>query len=256
MDNIENDLLEPIAGPGHNRPPEDEFDKLVARVNDLVATANRWATERPVINDGEIAAKCQDFLDQIGSDAGKGSGELGKLEASRKAEKRPHIEANAEIDKRYEPLKRLLNAVKAVLAPRRADWLRREQARIDEERRQREAEAQRKLQEAEEARRKAEAGTGEVIQNIVAAETLEAEAATALKAVEQAPARAQVRGEYGRRSRGLRTVWYAEVTNYDALYLHLFENKDLRAEMVRLANAEVRAGARAVPGCDVKSRQE
>ncbi len=250
-----------LAPLGHNLPGDADFVALVERVGDLVATANRWAIERPVITDAEMAKRCQDFLDQVGTDGGKGSGCLGQLRDLHKAEKAPHLAAATVVDTRYAPLRAKLSAIKDVLAPRRATWLRAEQDRLDAERRAREEEARRIREEAEAAAREAEEmASGPVIENKVRADELAKQAEEAEAAVTRVPDRAILRGDYGTRGRGLRTVWYAEppttVAGWNELYRHLRDTRGLHDEMIRLANAEVRSGARQIPGCQVKSRQE
>ena len=138
-------IKEALADEGHNHPP-DSLDALQARVDELTATADRLATERPVITDADMAEKCATFIGQL-------QAEWKAIEKIRKAEKAPHTKAGKAVDAKYQPMIAVIAKCKDMLNPLRTAWLQRvERERTEEmERAMREAEA--KAQAVDEALR-------------------------------------------------------------------------------------------------------
>lgn len=244
-------MNEQTATLGDNLAPDDDFDDLRQRVEDLTATANRWLTERPEITDEEMAGKASDFMEQVNKS-------LRKVEAERKEKKQPHIDAGKAVDGRYNPLKAPLQKIKDLLEPRIRAWLKAKEERIAEEKRQAEEEALKAMQEAEDAKKAAEAAEGDVIGNAVAAEEAEAKADEALKEVSRVAQPARAKGDYGQRATGLRTVYRARVTDALAVLTHCYRrgnvaDVDAIVELAeRLASAHMRAtkGTAEIPGAE------
>jgi hypothetical protein len=237
---------EPMLGMGHNLPPT-EADVARERVEGLVSAANRWARERPEITDAETAARANDFLEQLAAEAKK-------LELQRRAEKRPHEDAAKAVDARYRPLADMVGACKLVVTALHSAWLRREQDRLAIERRRKEAEAREAQRLADEAARKAAAAAS--VSDLIAASEAERAAKEASAAAAAVPERAQTRGQLSGRARSLKTTWHARVVDPYAAIRHYRDRAEVRELVERLANADARAGVRAIPGCAVYSTQE
>ncbi|NFV80048.1 hypothetical protein [Magnetospirillum aberrantis] len=215
---------------GHNLPPEE------ARVNDLVAVANRWIKERSVLADQETADKCSAFLDQINL-------ALKALEKQRKDEKQPHLDAAKAVDAKFKPLTDLLEKAKTLVKPLLTAWLQ----KLD---REREAAARAAREEvarlAAEAARAAEEAqkAADVIGATVEAEAAARAAEEAQKAAQRAEkAPTNLQSSMGARTKSLRTVWRARVTNHAAALWHFHKHPDVIATIERLASAEARAEA-------------
>ena len=118
-----------------------DFAALERRVTALVETADRWATERPVLLDAEMAGRCSDYIDQV-------NGELKVVEMERRIQKRPLEDAAKAVDLRFRPLAALLEKIKAMLGPRQTAWLQAEQQRLAAERQAAEQQARQAAQEA------------------------------------------------------------------------------------------------------------
>ncbi len=242
---IDNDLADPSVGIGHNQPSQADLHR--DRVDALVDTANRWAAERPLITDAETAAKCTDFLNQLAA-------ETKKLDEARKVEKAPHLAAAKAVDDAWHPLLDAVEACKRLLRPLHTAWLKREQARLDAERRKAQEAAAKAQREAEEAARKA--AEPKSVRDIISASEAERRASEAAEAALAVPARAQARGALGGRAHSLRTTWRAHVVDLVAAVRHYRDRAEVRELIERLANADARAGVRSIPGCAVYSTEE
>lgn len=190
---------------GHNKPPvEDSLESLQADIEDLAADANRRIDGPPI--------KTQEEADQIANLADRLSELWKKADELRKAEKRPHDEAAAAIQKKWAPLLIAAEAYKNLKYKLLTPWLRR-------------------LEEAQKQ---------------------EAEAAAAAGAPIAAPEVAARRPRAGTRGRAmsLKTNKRAEITDYKACLEFFAESPDMRATVQDLANRAVRAGMK-VPGVNV-----
>lgn len=245
-----NDLFGETRGIGDNQP--SDFDALVARVEELHAAANKWATQVPQIADAEQAAKCADFLDQVIA-AQKA------VKAGYDSENRPLIDARNAIKARYDPQALVLATIKDLLTPKQTDWLARERKRLAAEAAAREVEARRLAEAAEAERRKIEAGrTKDPVGATARAAALEDDAARKLAEARQtaeAAARPRVAGTYGQRAHGLRTQWLAEVIDLPVAVVHYLDHPGLMALLTKLASADARGGARDIPGCRVYAKE-
>lgn len=228
-------------GIGDNQPPPAEAFR--DRIDRLLDVANRWLKERPVILDEDMAAKCIDFLDQIGQEAKA-------VEEQRRAEKKPHDEAGRAVDAKYKPLTALLDTAKTMLKPRLTVWLNAKELRRQAAVLAAEAAAYAAMQEV--ARLEAEAAKGANVQAVVAAEDAAAIADAAVKQADAiAESRAQVRGDYSTRARSLRGQWKAELTSMDDAFRFYRNHPDVRETLEKLANKDARGGARVIPGFTV-----
>ncbi len=234
------DAINDFVGIGHNQPSGADLER--DRVEALVGGANRCAAEHPLITDSETAAKITDFLNQLAA-------WTKKLNEARKSEKAPHLAAAKRVDDAWHPLIDAVEACKRLLRPLHTAWLKREQARLDTERRQKQEAARKATTEAQEAILKAEEAKS--VRDIVAASEAERRATEAAQAAAAVPERAQARGQLGGRAHSLRTTWRAHVVEFSLTLHHYRKRQEVYELIERLANADARAGVRAIPGCYV-----
>lgn len=226
---------------GHNQPPVD------VRAKELAAAAENWLAKVPKIVSEEGAGRCKDFLGQVNS-------EIKLLEAARKAEKQPHIDAGKQVDAKYAAPKTILENAKKLIEPKLRAWL------IEAENKRRE-EAAHKAElarvAAEEAKAKAqEAAKAQTVASHVDAEAASKAAKDAVKAAEAEERKtAQVRGEVTGKASSLRSRKVAVLDHVGDALAHYRNHPDLVELVTKLANAELRHGAERVPGFRVEVKQ-
>ena len=223
-----------------------DFAALERRVTALVETADRWATERPVLLDAEMAGRCSDYIDQV-------NGELKVVEMERRIQKRPLEDAAKAVDLRFRPLAALLEKIKAMLGPRQTAWLQAEQQRLAAERQAAEQQARQAAQEA--ARLASEAEAAGTITAAVQADQAAAQAQEAAKAAAAIPERAAAKGDYGLKAKALRTTWHARIVDANVVPRVYWYDPVVIEALGRVLNAAVRAGERAIPGVAIYSTQ-
>jgi len=243
------------VGPGHNKPPLDPAEIAAAAVDQLVANTEAWAEHSPVILDEATATACQTWLNQL-------TERLKDCKAKLAIERAPHDQALKDIQAKWAPLQRKLAVCIEAVGRMRGAWLTVKQRRLDAEREQKRreaAEAQQRAEQLAQAARAKEHGPGAVT-NKIAAQEAAAEAQRAAKVAAAVPVRAQTKSDLGGRAASLRTYHFADVVDWEACWMHFHEDdpdnpgkrrpaESLRAELQRLANEQVRHGAREIPGC-------
>lgn len=242
-----------IASIGHNAPPAPTpFEESRDEIEALFAEAKHWLDGKPVETQAEAdgVAKLLGLIREAAS----------RADARRIEEKRPHDEAGAEIQARYNALigatksikgKATLaaEACKAALAP----FLARQEA-------EKRAAADAARREAEERARDAAAAfavsapsdlTGRAEAEALAAEAREAER-TAGRAERD---RAAARG--GARAATLRVSYRAEITDPTAFARWLWANAhdELLGHLAMIAHRRVAAGQREMPGVAVREER-
>lgn len=221
---------------GHNNPPED-----FARVNELVATADRWKAERPVIETDDVAEKAQAFLDQLRTCAKD-------IEQTRKAEKQPHMDAAKAVDELYKPQVDRLTAAANIIKGLLTAHLQRK----EDERRRVEEEQRRAAREAAERAEAAAREAASVDQQIAAQKAREDAEAAAKLAEQTAKSRAQVTGQG--RTVSLRTRKVGVIVDQGKVYRKFKDHSTVIEALQKLVNAEVRAGNN-VPGVEVREEK-
>jgi hypothetical protein len=237
----------PLAGIGHNAPPEPiDID---AEIEALIANANAWAEQHPVVETEEVAAKAIDNLNQL-------QGHRAKYDALRKKEKKPFDDGAAAVQNKWLPKFDRIDACIKVFVRLRASWF----ARDKEQREAAEREAER---EAAEARRRADQLTEQAqargtATNLIAATNAAQEAERKRQEAAAIPKKTQIRGSLGGRVHSPRTVWFAYIADQDLCYQHFRNHPDMKALLQRLANAAARSGVRNpnLGGCLVDSKEE
>lgn len=236
----------PRAVIGGNSPPPTPYEIAAKGVNDIFEETTLWL-DGVKIDSKELADGVANLLAKIR--------ETEKLaDDARKAEKKEHDDAIAEIQARYNALigntkavkgKTVLasEACKAALQP----WLIAEDARLRAEAQAKREEADRQRHEAEEALRASDA------QNLAEREAAEARLSEARRAETAANVAgrqtATAGGAFGR-SAGLRTVWVAEISDpvIAARTVWTEGREELLAFLQSWAVHQVRGGRRDIPG--------
>lgn len=234
---------------GHNNPPVEieptPFEMSEVEIGDLYAEAKNWLDGEPVSSQAQA-----DGLSKLIDDLRKAA----KLADERRIEEnRPFDEGKAAVQARYAPLIADTKSVKgkAVLAidmakKALAPWL---QKLEDEKRAAAEAarkEAEEKARVAQEALRASNVAD---LEKREAAEALVREAQKAEAAATKAEnSKAHATG--GTRAIGLRSVWRAEMVDGREAARHywLTRREEVDAFFQGLADADVRAGKREIPG--------
>lgn len=249
---------------GHNNPPEDEpavdgasFDALKAHADDLVMEARHWADGAAIETDEQASevARLIRSLQKAGS----------LLDDARVAEKSPLDVKIAEIQERYNALiaglktknskpGSITRAVTALDAVTKR-WL----LKKDQERRDREAAAQAEAQRlADEARAAQQAADpGDLGAMEAAAEAMDGAIEAQRQAQRIANETVAVKGSDGSRAIGLRKTYRPVPVDTPegrrAALVHYASTRgaELKAFLLSLAEADVRAGQRAIPGFTV-----
>lgn len=225
-------------GIGHNQPPP--FEAFSIHIDGLLEEGRVWL-DGAVKDEADAAgvSKLLDMFRAVKKDA----------DAQRAAEKKPHDDAAKAVQAKWKPLldraETAINACKAALAPYLARKEAEQRAAADKLRR----EAEEKAAAARAAMQTADPG------NLVACERAEALATIATKADKQArsAARERVQAAGGDRAVSLRTTHKPVLVNpREALRWYVTTNPDaIKNFLVRLAEQDVRAGARSIPGFEI-----
>lgn len=214
------------------------FDELVLEIEGLFDEAKNWADGTPIENQAQCDAL--DKLDKALLDAGK------RLDALRVEEKRPLDEQVQAIQDRYNPFiqprRGKVDQARAALNPVRAAWK-------DAERKRKEAAAAAERAEAERVKQEAERLMRESTGNLAARVDAEHMLASA-KLADQSAKHLEKAATTGL---GLRTTYRAELTDLAAATKHYWATRreDFIALLITLAEADVRAGKRSIPGFNI-----
>jgi len=231
-----------MAEQGHNIGAG--FDALVAEANALIEKCTRLA-------DQEITSETAGIIrDAIGDEV-----KLRKrLDNSKADEKRPHLDANTEIEARYKKVLGNISNAAAALSKRLKAFI-----EAEEEKRRQEAERIRKAAE-EEARKAAEAAaalkaaepdpfeTFDVKQAEDAAAAAQAQAAEAARIAAERVRITSAEGDF--RATSLKSTWSARVTDAAALVAHYATRQSVIDAALACANADMRTskGQAKIPG--------
>jgi hypothetical protein len=237
------------AEPIHHIPNATPFDLIAEHLEGLIDEARNFADGEPVANQGQADAVSAliESLRIAAKDA----------DAERVRENKPHDDAKAAVQAKYAPLIadpknknpgkvwKAIDALKACLQPYLAalDAEKREAERVAREA------ADKAAKDAVDAMRAAAAND---LQAREQAEALIADAEAAQKAA-KAAAGDKAHATGGSRAMGLRSVWKAELKDAQ-IAAGFFWKRDpsvFNAFLQKLADEDVRAGKRSIPGFDV-----
>lgn len=225
-------------------------EAAIKRVDELVGTANRWITERKEIADAEQADKCENFLVQLR--AARRATDEGRV-----AEKKPHDEAAAAVQRKWSPLIEIIDKCGAKLKPLKERWLKKEEDRLAAEAREKRLAVERAQAEAAALEKAAAEEANKVGGSPIEAETM---AENARKAAIVAEAQAnkaerakpQAASSLSGRASGLRSVKTAKLTDAAKAAAYYATNTKLIECLESLALAEYRGGRTEIPGFDLK----
>ena len=222
-------------GVGHNQPPRTVFDEI----GDLHLEATAWLDGEAIENDAQ--AEALGMLIVMLTDAAK------RCDEERDAKGRPFHEAHKAVQAEYKPhldkAKLALDVAKEV----RDKWLRYKQAILDEQARIARVVAAEEKRIADEAIR---ASRGNLAAREQAEALLEAARAAEHKAV--ALAKAQPPAIGGRRT--VSKKWEAVLVDMSAASGWAYKNHQFSMSewLITIANADVKAGLRTIPGFEIK----
>ncbi len=237
-----NPLATSPATIGHNQPPMGPADAALQAIADLFDEAKNWADGEPITSQ-EMHDAITELRSQL-HEAGKVAEEL------RVAEKKPHDDAIAVIQAKFNPYvqakKGKVDMGKAALDELLGAW----RKRVADEKA---AEARRIAEEAAAAKAAADAAMQQSSGNLAAREEAE-EALAAAKQLENQAKRADKAATTGT---GLVTRWAAVLTDEEAAMDWVWgrAKDELLAVAQRNADEAVRAGARQVPGFRVEEQK-
>lgn len=225
---------------GDNNPPND-FEISKKEIEDLYEEAKSWIDGDPITTQGQA--------DQITKLLGMIKVVAKKADDNRIYECQPHDDAKKIIQKKYAPLIAETKGVtgKAPMAIKACQdtltpWNIQLQAKRDEEARIAREEADKQQREAQEAMQSANlANREEAEKKLKEAQKMQAVAKKAEK----------------NNVKGMRTVWDVNVTDPVAMLRHYWATRhaDLVQYAAGLADQDVRAGTRKIPGCEISSRK-
>lgn len=227
---------------GHNGAPADTpYEAFKGHIDDLLVEAQAHLDGEPILTEpqAESVAKLLDMLRKTRKDA----------DEARAIEKKPFDDAAKEIQARWKPLLDRCDLGATTAKQALAPWL-----ELQEKAKREAAEAARKEAEAkaELARKALEQAQASDLAAREEAERLLKDASKAEKAANRLDKdKAMVAG--GSRAVSLRSVRTATVTDYVELLAHY---KATRPELLKKfldgeADADVRAGARSLPGVEI-----
>lgn len=236
---------------GHNNPPpfdQGKVDALTKKVAEWADAGTDWLNKKTV-DDAETAAKLADYING-------GRGVIKEIEKTRKDEKDPHLKAGKAVDAAFKEIGARLEKTLQAVQPMQTAWLRKEQDRLDAERRAAEEEAKRLAEEAERKRKQAEERN-----DMAGVADAEAEAKNAAKQEKKAakPVKAKAASHSGGgRAVSLRDKRVVEVTNTRLLFMYFKSDEDVMAKVAEVlksaAAAQIRGGVPAdkIPGITTK----
>lgn len=226
----------PRAVIGHNQP--DPIEVALSAIQDLYDEAKNFADGEPITSP-EMHDAIEKLYDGI-HDAGR------KAEALRVEAKRPHDEAAAAVQAKFNPYKKKVDTAKAALSALLTPWRTRLACEKEEAARLARLEADRIAAEATAAIR---ASAGDLAARERAEELLKE--AKVLDRVARKEDRGATQGT------GLRTVWKADLVQPGVALDWAWERDAARftALVQSMADEAVRLGARTVPGFVVRAQE-
>ena len=209
-----------------------------------MAAVNDWLAATPKIETDADEARAADALDGLRK-------RLASLEAARKDDKAPHMEAARAVDAAYAPISAALTVCVNLLKARVQERLRAKHQALERER----AEAARAAQEAA----KAAEAAADVHAHLAAAEAADEAKEAADRARAAAAVRPQASGHYTTRAVTLRKTRVAVLTDWRAA-IKWARSEDqrhlaLKAWLEQHATAALRHGAVAVPGFTIEEKE-
>ena len=224
--------------------------ELAAHVQVFCDAAGKWL-DIGTIQNAEQSERLTDFV--------TGARDLFKrVEDSRKATKKPWDDLGKQVQDAYAPLASKVKIIAEKMKVIQADWLKRENARIAEEKRKAEETARAKREAAERAADEA-AARNDISGQVEAEEALKA--AQKQENAAAKPAKAQAGSATGAgRKMTTRKTKYARITNLRVCMRYFEREPEVADLLTRLATAAVRRGDitdanKALAGVDIETKE-
>lgn len=231
----------PGDGPTIGDNSKADTRSLVEQLRDYVHATLDWLKGRKIetkVEADQVANRRAEIL------------RITKLcEAERDAKAAPHRKALDELKAEYKPALDEAEEANWLLRQAATDFARAEEARLERERRE-------KWEREEAAKAKARAALEEQRRQKLESDPIAAltDPAPSMEGLEAAdppndPVKVSLGGQVGRVS-GLRSYWEAEIVDYEKALAHYAQHPDVRALVVKLAKAEIKAskGTAVIPG--------
>lgn len=230
---------EPRPTIGHNMP-SDPFDALLAEISDKSAQAQELLT-------GHAEIKSQQTCDLFRNMQAQLLALHKRADAMHKDEKAPALEKCRQVDERFS-FRAAVKVLTERLRSRFETFMKAEERRLAAEAHAK-FEAERASAERERQRIAAEQSK-KMVDDPIAALTDAAPEMPELPLAPE-PVKVQAGGGFGRKA-GLKSVWVPVLSDYKAALAHFGENAKVKELVQKLAEQAVKAGARDVPGFEVK----
>ena len=216
-----------------------------------MAAVNDWLAATPKIETDADEARAADALDGLRK-------RLASLEAARKDDKAPHMEAARAVDAAYAPISAALTVCVNLLKARVQERLRAKHQALERERAEAARAAAEAARAAQEAAKAAEAAA-DVHAHLAAAEAADEAKEAADRARAAAAVRPQASGHYTTRAVTLRKTRVAVLTDWRAAikWARAEDQRHLalKAWLEQHATAALRHGAVAVPGFTIEEKE-
>ncbi len=237
-------MKSPLAMIGHNKPPSP-FEEVETEINGLYEEAGHWL-DGAEVDSKESANGIATLLNMLRL-AGKDA------DALHKEEKAPHLKESKAVDDKYRPMrdkaKQAGGACKSALEP----WLEKEKAALR-------AEAEEKRLLAEKAKAEAEAaiqatGPDNLKERAAAEEKVDLAKKLDIDAKSVENAKPNIKNAAGK-AIGLKTFYVPEITDAVEAIRHYWPNDEINAVLIKLAERDVRAGKREIPGFVIHEKKQ
>lgn len=247
LDRSDDDSAARTRAKAGSNAPADPFDAHKADIEDLYDEAKNWLDGAEIENQAQADALAT-LIDRLYK-AWKAA------DASRDAEKRPHMEASNAVQAKYKPVLEKADTARTLAKKVQEKYLKRLRDEQQAEARRVAEEARKAADEAAAAIRQANAD-GDLSAREDAESLVDHAKALIDEATSAQKAKAQAKSEFGSRALGLRTVFIPVLTDAVAAMRHYWMLPGRRAEiealMFDMARKDVRAGTRSIPGFDIK----
>lgn len=231
---------------GANLPPEPlaaprPFEAVQTHIDDLFTEAGNWADGTPILTQAQ-ADEVSFLIDQLRKAKSAG-------DEARRLEAKPFDDGKAEVQARYKPVLAKADAATSACKAALQAWLERVEAEQREAREAARAAADAAASAAAAARAAADPTS---LENLQRAEALTQEAEDRASASRRAE-RERAGGFGGSRAITLRSHFHPELRDGAAAARHYWatQREACEAFFLQLAQADVRAGKRKIPGFEV-----
>ena len=220
--------------------PSDPLEALLAEIEDKSAAAEKLLADHAEIRSQQVCDLARNIQAELLALIKRG-------DAMHKVEKDPILEAGRVVDEKFR-FRATIKVLTERLRSRFETFM-----RVEERRLQAEAEARSKAERAaaEAERKRLEDERAKLMQDDPIAALTDAPPDLPELPLAPEPVKIQAGGGFGRKA-GLKSVWVPVLCDYKAALAHFGDNAKVKELIQKLAEQAVKAGAREVPGFEVK----